>query len=609
MTLRKITALVLSAVIAATFTATAYAEDTAEYKGAVILHTNDVHCGINADETTFGYAELAAYEAKLLNEGYDVLIADAGDFAQGDVIGTLSDGEYIIDIMNEVGYDVAVPGNHEYDYGMEQFFSFIESADFSVLSCNFVSVDGDNKQNVLVPAAYLEISGYSVGLIGISTPQTLTSTAPSNFMDEDGNFIYDFCSGDNGQELYTQVQKTIDAINEQYSPDYFIAIAHLGIEGETNPWTSYKLIENTTGLDVVIDGHSHSVIDGEKVENKDGEDVILTSCGTKMQYIGAVSIDENGINTELISKDEYTVTTDTETEEYKTYAHIKEYIEGIEAEYTDLINTVVAHTEVKLTTTDPDDPSIRIVRNKETNLGDLCADAYRIMMDADCSLVNGGGVRADIEAGDITYGDIIAVNPFGNEICLVEATGQEILDALEIGAYLMPEENGSFFHVSGITYEIHTYIPSPVQMDDSWLVTGIEGERRVKNVTIGGEAVDPERIYTLASHNYLIKQGGCECSMFMDNNLLADSVILDNRILIDYIVEELGGVIGEEYADPFGDGRITIFAEAPEENTPPAEDENGDNDNPDTGVSGIASVITVEIIAGAVILMSKRRRS
>ncbi len=579
----------------------AQAED--ENRGIVILHTNDVHCGVNSDDATFGYAELAAYQAKLTADGYEVILTDAGDFTQGDVIGTLSDGEYLIEIMNKIGYDYAAVGNHEFDYGMEQFFNFEELADFELLSCNFVSADGNSA--IITPYAAVELPNCTVGLIGISTPQTLTSTKPTNFTDADGNRIYDFFSGGNGQQLYDCVQSVTDSLRGEHGADYVIALAHLGTEGEENPWTSYKVIENTYGIDAVIDGHSHTVIDGEAVNNKVGEEVLLSSAGTKMQYIGQITIDENGVSAELIAKDEYSVTGDTSTEEYKAYAETAGYIKSIEADYAEIIETVVAKSDVDLTTVDPENPEIRLIRNSETNLGNLCADAYRIMMDADCAVVNGGGVRADIKAGDITYGDIISVHPFGNEICLVEATGQEILDALEIGAFLYPEENGSFFHVSGITFELHSYIPSPVQIDESWIVTGIDGERRIKNAAIGGEAIDADKTYTLASHNYLIKSGGCECSMFMDNNLLADSVILDNRILIDYITEELGGVIGEEYINPYGEDRITVVSEKPADSTEASD--NTDKNSPDTGADGICVALGVGIISAAAMWLSRKR--
>ncbi len=605
--MRKFLSAAAAVLVAISAAPAAYA-DNADSEGVVILHTNDVHCGVTADDYTFGYAELAAYQAKLASEGYEILLTDAGDFTQGDVIGTLSDGEYLIDIMNGLGYDFAAVGNHEFDYGMEQFFSFGELAEFQLLSCNFTYAEDGS--TVVLPYAATELSGYTVGIIGVSTPQTLTSTKPTNFTDENGNAVYDFRSGGNGKELYDCVQQAADTLRTQHNADYIIALAHLGTLGEENPWTSYRLIQNTTGIDAVIDGHSHTVVEGEVVSNKDGEDVLLSSTGTKMQYIGQITIDDSGISAQLISRDEYAVTADTSTEEYKAYAETDSLIKAIQEEYSETINTVVAQSSVDLTTIDPENPEIRLIRNSETNLGNLCADAYRIMMGADCALINGGGVRADIMAGDVTYGDIISVNPFGNEICLVEATGQELLDALEIGVQLYPEENGSFFHVSGITFELHSYLPSPVQTDESFIVTGIDGERRVRNVTIGGEPIQPDKTYTLASHNYLIKSGGCECSMFMDNNLLADSVILDNRILIDYITEELSGVIGEQYSNPYGDGRITVVAEKPAEDILPDTDsssDTADKTSPDTGIDGIYAVCAAGLVSAAALLLSRKK--
>ena len=208
---------------------------------------------------------------------------------------------------------------------------------------------------------------------------------------------------------------------------------------------------------------------------------------------------------------------------------------------------------------------IRIIRNAETNLGDLCADAYRDQGDADVAFVNGGGIRVSIPAGDITLGDILQVHPFGNALCVVEATGQQILDALEWGARNVPGENGGFLQVSGLTYEIHTYIESSCTADENGLFTGVDGEYRVKNVKVAGEDLDLTKTYTVASHNYMLKDGGDGFTMFQGCNLLQDEVKLDNQVLIDYITGTLEGVVGEAYANPYGEGRIVGVAEAPAE--------------------------------------------
>ena len=514
------------------------AEETA-YLGLdndiVILYTNDVHCAV---DDNLGYTGLATVKNALEAQGKHVVLVDNGDAVQGDTIGTLSNGEYIIDIMNEVGYDVATPGNHEFDYGMDQFLALTEQANFPYVSANFVDSDGNT---VLDPYVIKDVAGVKIAFVGISTPKTITTSTPKYFQDDNGNYIYSFQQDETGEKLYAAVQSAVDAARAE-GAQFVIALAHLGIEEDCSPWTSSEVIVNTTGIDAVLDGHSHSMIQGEKVKNKDGAEVLLSSTETKLAYIGCLTIKDDGsMSTTLISDN-----------------GMKKFIGGIQEEFEELVNTVVASTDVDLIIKDPASGE-RIVRVSETNLGDLCADAYRAMSGADVAIVNGGGVRADIPAGDITYGQIIAVHPFGNEMCVVECTGQEILDALELGCSKLPAESGGFLQVSGMTYTVDLNVESTVKLDENGMFVEVEGERRVKDVTIGGEPLDPEKTYTLASHNYKLKDCGDGYSMFADNVFLQDSVMIDNQVLINYIVDVLGGTVGEEYADPYGQGRITII--------------------------------------------------
>ena len=514
------------------------AEETA-YLGLdndiVILYTNDVHCAV---DDNLGYTGLATVKNALEAQGKHVVLVDNGDAVQGDTIGTLSNGEYIIDIMNEVGYDVATPGNHEFDYGMDQFFALTEQANFPYVSANFVDNDGNT---VLDPYVIKDVAGVKIAFVGISTPKTITTSTPKYFQDDNGNYIYSFQQDETGEKLYAAVQSAVDAARAE-GAQFVIALAHLGIEEDCSPWTSSEVIVNTTGIDAVLDGHSHSMIQGEKVKNKDGAEVLLSSTETKLAYIGCLTIKDDGsMSTTLISDN-----------------GMKEFIGGIQEEFEELVNTVVASTDVDLIIKDPASGE-RIVRVSETNLGDLCADAYRAMSGADVAIVNGGGVRADIPAGDITYGQIIAVHPFGNEMCVVECTGQEILDALELGCSKLPAESGGFLQVSGMTYTVDLNVESTVKLDENGMFVSVEGDRRVKDVTVGGEPIDPEKTYTLASHNYKLKDCGDGYTMFADNVFLQDSVMIDNQVLINYIVDVLGGTVGEEYADPYGQGRITII--------------------------------------------------
>lgn len=534
---KLLTILMIAAMMTSIF---AFAEEAeVSHPPVVILYTNDVHCGI---EDNIGYAGVAAYEAAYAKLGYEVLLVDNGDSIQGGPIGTLSKGEYIIDIMNAMGYDVAAIGNHEFDYGMDQFMTLKDKAEFPYVSANFCDMEG----NPILDAYVIKEAGdYKIAFVGASTPETFTKSTPTYFQDGEGNYIYSFSQGEDGAKLYAAVQAAVNAATAE-GADYVVVLSHLGIDGVSVPYTASDLIVNTTGIDVVLDGHSHSVLPQEVVLNAAGEEVLLSSTGTKLENLGALVFAEDGsfstkLHTETLFKDD----------------EAQAYLDSIKALYEETLNQVVASTEVELTISDPATGE-RAVRSAETNLGDLCADAYRATMGADVAFVNGGGVRANIEAGEITYGEILNVHPFGNSACLVEASGQEILDALEMGARALPDENGGFLHVSGLSYEIDASIPSGVVLDDESSFVEVAGERRVKNVLVGGEPINPEATYKLASHNYMLKSGGDGFNMFMDNPLLLDEVLIDNQVLINYIIDVLDGVVGEEYADPYGQGRIVI---------------------------------------------------
>ena len=497
----------------------------------VIIHTNDVHCNYT------NYSKVAA-----LAEDADLLV-DAGDAIQGGVIGTLSKGEYIVDIMNYLEYDLAVPGNHEFDYGADRFLELAEQyAAYPYVACNFITTATGT--SCFDAYKIFEVNGTKIAFVGIATPESFTKSTPTYFQDANGNYIYSFCEDETGEALYAAVQNAIDAARNE-GADYVIALAHLGIDPSSSPWTSAEVIANTTGLDVMIDGHSHSIV-RTKIEDKDGHKVILQQTGSKLGYIGKITIKSSGtisytrINTDTIEDDPDTA----------------DYIAAITEKFDALRKTVVARSEVGLTINGAD--GLRAVRKAETNLGDLCADAIRIMMGADIGLINGGGIRANISIGDITYGDIVNVHPFGNEMCLVEVSGQQIKDALEMGAHATPDENGGFLQVSGLTYTIHTAIPSSVVIDDQGMFVEVNGDYRVSDIMVGEEPLDVNKTYKLASHNYMLKNAGDGYSMFgVDNvTMLLDCVITDNQLLINYIVDELGGVVGQQYAAPAG--RIII---------------------------------------------------
>ena len=504
-----------------------------ERETVAVLYTNDVHCGVSAG---VGFAGISVMEQALEAVGTKVILADGGDALQGEVIGTLSEGEAIIGLMNALGYDVAVPGNHDFDYGAKHFIELSGKADFPYVSANFMDEDGEA---VLAPYVILERGGWKLAFVGLTTPSSRNTSSPHNFMDENGNFIFSFCQDETGEKFYAAAQNAIDSARAE-GADIVIALSHLGIEAASAPWTSGDLITSTSGLDAVLDGHSHSVMERELVTDKDGREVLLASTGTKLQTVCCLTIAPDGsLKTRLINAD------------------MAETVAAAEAEIDDVAGTVVARTEVDLCITDPE-TELRMVRSNETNLGDLSADAYRAATGADIALVNGGNVRADVKAGDITYKDIISISPFGNELCVAEATGQEILDALEISSSNLPGERGGFLQVSGLCYTVDVDVPSGVVTDADGMFVSVNGERRVKDVTVNGEPIDPEKTYSVVSTSYMIKEGGDCINMFMDNTLLMDGGIIDNQALISYITVELGGVVGEQYGNPYGEGRITI---------------------------------------------------
>ena len=525
-------------------------EALAAQKDVVVLYTNDVHCGIDQN---IGYAGLVAYKNAMIAEGNDVILVDAGDAIQGDVIGTVSRGSYLVDIMNEVGYDLCIFGNHEFDYGMDRISELVGKSNAQYLNSTITySGKTGNLLSETVPYVIEKFGYLKVAFIGVSTPETLTKSTPKYFM-EDDEFVYHFAAG---EELYATVQGYIDEV-KALGADVVILITHLGVEEDSEPNRSYDLIANTTGVDAVIDAHSHTVMEGELVKNKEGKNVILTQTGTKLANIGKMTIGKDGsVKTELISS-------------YEKDADVTAYIDSIKAEYEEAVNAIVAYSDVELAI--KDSTGARMVRNRETAIGDLCADAYRYVSGADIAFVNGGGIRAAINKGDLSTANMISVHPYGNMLCMCEATGQNILDALELGSMNTQGvaaqdgnavgESGGFLQVSGLKYTIDTSIPSSVKKDADGFFAGVEGERRVKDVYVeeNGEwvAIDPEKTYTLASHNYMLQDMGDGYTMFTNNVFLLNSIMIDNQVIITYITEGLGGTIGEEYAAP--QGRITVL--------------------------------------------------
>ena len=541
--------------------AAAKAEGEEPAKEIVILYTSDVHCGVDQN---IGYAGLARIKAALEAAGKEVILVDSGDSVQGGLVGTLSRGEQVVELMNTIGYSVATIGNHEFDYGMEQFKKNVDLAKFKYVCCNFLDKDGNQ---VLDPYTIVEAAGKKIAFIGIDTPQTYTSSTPTYFQDGEGNRIYSFCEKNEGQDLYNKVQETVDAARAE-GADYVIALAHLGNEFACVPWTSSEVVVNTNGIDAVLDGHAHEKLDGNnKVKNKDGKEIILTSPGTKLETVGMLTIDPNNqedpISAVLLNNNAMTFINAAAL--IPDDNGVGEAVQAVFAATEELRNKVVAHTDVDLVVNDPVTGE-RIVRSQETNLGDLVADAYRVIGNADIGVINGGGIRAIIKAGDITFANMMEVHPFNNQFCVIKATGQQVLDALELSVSYLPDPGfGGFLQVSGLKFTIDMNVDSTVetQGDDKMFVQ-VTGDYRVKDVQVlqadGTYApLELEKTYTVAGIDYILKNNGNGYAMFEGCNVLRIGDLLDHEVVINYIVDVLGGSVGTQYLEPYGEGRITFI--------------------------------------------------
>ena len=552
---------------------------TGDVQDITILYTNDVHTYIDKQSPKLTYAAIAALKKSYQDDGKNVLLVDAGDHVQGTAYGSMDEGATIIQLMNAAGYDAATPGNHEFDYGMDRAKELMADADYPYLSCNWVNLPLNNR--VLSDVKYFRIGGRTIAFVGITTPETITKSTPAYFMDKNQNrYVYDILGGEDGQKLYSAVQKSIN--KARVIADYVIGLGHLGVDPSSSPWTSKEVIEHTSGLDAFIDGHSHTVMECEWVKDLSGKAVALTQTGSYFANVGEMTIKADGsIATQLVP----------------TYDGLDSAVAGIQTEWVsavdDMLGEKIAVAETNFYISDPATGKRRI-RLGETNLGDFVADGIYSyfneveQLHCDVAIMNGGGIRADVDAGDWSFKTCKQVSPFGNVACLMSVTGKQIQDALEFAARFAGaegKENGGFLQVAGATYEIHTDIPNTVQTDDKnvWIGSAT-GTPRVQNVKIYDRAngtyvpLDENKTYALAGMNYTLRNLGDGFAMFDGAELIKDYVSEDYLVMSTYAMT-FGGVDAEglphlssansvlaeypgyllDYENPYGAGRISIL--------------------------------------------------
>ena len=561
----------------------AFAEETNCFFGdkadVTILYTNDVHTYIDNKSPKPTYAAIAALKKSIEDTGRDVLLVDAGDHIQGTAYGSMDDGATIIELMNEAGYDLATPGNHEFDYGMARAKAVIQEADFPYVSCNWV--DLRTGFNVLPSVKFFFVGGRKIAFVGVTTPETFTKSTPAYFMnDAQTKYIYDILGGEDGQKLYDAVQKAIDKA-EFWGADTIIGLGHLGVDPSSSPWTSEEVIAHTHGFTAFIDGHSHTVMANKQVTDASGKAVTLTQTGSYFKNIGKMTVGADGnITTELINT--------YEGLDAAVAATASNWISAVD----DMLGEEIAVGDTKFYINDPATGKRRI-RSGETNLGDFVADGIYTYFNeieelhCDVAIMNGGGIRTDVEAGPWSFKTCKTVSPFGNVACLMSVTGQQIQDALEFGARFAGaegKENGGFLQVAGARYTIHPMIPNTVQTDDKNVWTGSAATPRVSNVEIYDKTtgtykpLDPNATYALAGMNYTLRNLGDGFAMFDGATLIKDYVSEDYLVMSSYAAM-FGGVDANglphlasanspladypgyllNYEDPYGAGRIQMI--------------------------------------------------
>lgn len=492
----------------------------------VVLFDNDVHCAVE------GYPYMAGLRDSLQQMGCAVAVVSSGDFSFGGPIGSATKGGYIVRMMNAVGYDAVALGNHEFDYGMQRLRELGGSLTASMLSCN-LRRNASPEAFEFAPFVVRQYGGLSVGFVGVTTPTTLYTSQPTAFRGEDGQLLYDF----GGSDLAASVQRSVDMARAA-GAEVVVLLSHLG-DSDGTP-TSVEVLSRLKGVDVVLDAHDHHVIAGRRIADKEGNMVPLASTGTRFRYIG-MAVLSGGVRTRLVPVDSL-------RRVGCCNAAVADTLKAIEQGFEALGSRRVGQTQHDLVAEEGD---MRVVRLRETNLGDLVADAFRAGMNTDIGWVNGGGVRANVPAGEITRSQLLAVCPYANRIVAIRVTGQDLLDALETAVREYPRAEGCFAQVSGLTFDVDTSVSSGVKLGADGRFLRVEGAYRVHNVRIGQKPLEPEDTYTIAGSSYVLIDGG-DAVQFPSKEVLGVAQETDVELLERYIEDKLGGIVAAPYDKPQG---------------------------------------------------------
>ena len=517
----------------------------------IILHTNDVHCGI---DQIIGYDGLMLFKKELETKYKHVILVDAGDHIQGGSIGLLSKGKDIIDIMNKINYTVATLGNHEFDYQLEILYNLSSLSNKEYICANFCY--RVNKTSIFAPYRIIQVGEKKIGFIGLVTLQTLTKTYLHSLVyPENNTLIYDVLNGEHGKELYERVQQHVDDLRDVEHVDYVIIISHFGYGGDSlKEYTSTGLLENLERVDAIIDGHTH-LIYNETHKDKKSKDIYISQAGTKLSNVGKITITTEGnITSEMFDEiplfegytDYMKVTRNNKTRYVDP--EMNEFLKSIINSHEKEFKEYVGKTDFDVLGASSKE---HVMRSGENNLCDLITDSMKYLGNSDLALLNAGSIRNDLLKGNITYSNIIDVLPFANRLVVLEIQGKDLLDILEFGVRTLPGISSRFSQVSGIHFKVDDSIKSPVIVNDMESFDRIEGERRIYDVFIGNESLDENKNYTISVNDYLAS-GGDGYSMLSKYKKRNDTSVEMSVVLKDYIKNVLNESIPERYNNTQG---------------------------------------------------------
>lgn len=528
-------------------TATVRAEEAQEEMTGqlVVLHTNDIHGYFEADVENghLGIDAVAAVKQYYESLGANVLLLDAGDFSQGHTLVNYSKGLSAVEFMNAAGYDAVSLGNHELDYGYDNMVRLVEAAEFAVLDANILSKETGTP--MFDSNELFEFDGMKVGVFGLDTPETQTKASPLNV--KKITFL-------SNEELFACAKNQVDALKAA-GCDYIICIGHLGVDEESAGNRSTDLLEKVDGIDLFVDGHSHTAFENGTMVN----DTLVVSTGNYLNNLGVVVYDGANTTATLISAADYAGERD---------AGVGALVQARANEVASAYDALFATSLYDLVGDKP------IVRSEETNLGNFAAGAYlhaastyateyQLGITVDGAISNGGGIRASIPAGEISMNTLMTVFPFGNTVTIIGVTGAQLLEALEAACFICPEPSGAFPQTVGIQFELNTAVPyenGELYPDSTYYAPANPGSR-VTITSVGGKAFDLNETYYIATNNFTAA-GGDTYYVFGQAEYVVQTEIVDADALISY-VNSMGGVIGDEFKEPAGN--ITVVTEkAPE---------------------------------------------